>query len=851
MEDRRAATTNWSRDFGRPPKFFEGNLFERFHVDGRSYCSQEQVLWIFSEPVPLEAVTCVLQALGETVGDTVRDDADGTLFSFTFVSRTGSKLRRENIIASIDEMLSQLVQKSCREGVELVPFSAEQQDVWTDLRLEQDVVSRVANPCHLLAEVHVDGKSGEWSPDNASSLLGIYLVKLRRDSDFVSRAIELPSWDRFPLHLVMGHHAITWNGSVFFDSHDRCTLQDSHARLVPLTSVDRYPKLKDYASLVQYLYYRLQVHNSTFNHQREWPEIRFPLTKAGDLMMKPRARILLFKREQAMKTPLSVALMWAYTFVRGFTVAAVLRNLGARQTGLVGLRERGIASINDLISVFIRDVRDEIFVNGWDVEQVTKMMSLTFKDDQEMKWGENRKIARTRQGDQRRVEQLKNEVQLWVRTPGAVLALPMNVRGLDFFFDDSLKYLDDFSKMTMFIDEADEQVSSYDRNGTRIETAQYPKGAGNYDHETPPDSEDSEDMKFSTELFKDRRMQVVAHIVGVTATPVPILFTNHDTEFCFFDMPVAPNYIGRGTPDYCINKVQLHAIPPRPSRLRRSLYSGTTPKEWWKFEKKYLKPIFKGWGDSELFQAALICTSASTRLTILQKVGARAIAQFAGFPIAAVANNGRSSTIYLSSHFAALNQHKILTKLNERLEGSDSDSGHGGGRDVFRFGIPERFDIRDDNGAVYKRRHPSVLIEVGLAAFACVDISNVRCVFLETEAICGRERTYASFSRTEVVKDLYYHFPAGRKNVAITSRVLGRVKGVELSLDPDRRRRRAWMLDPVIKEVKKYGSLIVGALAVWQKHPGLTLHQINDRMQQQDMDEDEAEAWDRCYAAFI
>lgn len=164
----------------------------------------------------------------------------------------------------------------------------------------------------------------------------------------------------------------------------------------------------------------------------------------------------------------------------------------------------------------------------------------------------------------------------------------------------------------LFIDEADEKVSSIDSDETIVERACYPSGAGRITTrllmETESDDDVEERMALemeeeetretvkalcgvsdSTIAFEKCRLQVVPHIFLVTATPFPIFFTKHDKNFYMLSMDVAPNYIGYSTPDYRRNRIQHVPIcVKRPSANAEILY----PQDWWNIEKAVIERVF-------------------------------------------------------------------------------------------------------------------------------------------------------------------------------------------------------------------------------------------------------------------
>lgn len=852
------ARNSW-KDVAKRPRFVAGDLYKEFStLDWTDVHTERNIaIWQFKGSVPFEAVSCVLETIHENGLETVSETPEGTLFMFSYVTAPGKRLRShlgENHVPFMDLqdqeiLVERTLRKLRNQGICPLRFSPEEATNWEALLNAPEVLQCRVSDC-VLAVSFVHRESRLWSPNELASLMGCTLVKLRRTRRFeeiTTGDVVHGSLTTFPAALVEGRNEIVYGNCLFTDEVGQCILGDGSAYLLPLESVERFPELKPYAALIHYIFYRLQTLNTTINHKDDWPEIRFPFNQLRGFVSKQLARVICHKPEQAMKTILSVAIAWVYCFIRGFNVAMILRNVGARHTGLVGLSTKGVGGFNAILADLMEDVRGQFANNGWDFQTTLDLLSLKVKTDQGVKWGVDSRLKTTRRDDIRREVQLEEQASKLATEPGILLAFPMNVQSLEFFTDMMVK-IDNIHRTMVCIDEADEPVASFDRDETKIEKALYPQKAGpggfpleavgRNGNEDDDEVLDDEEWRRLLELFKHKRMKSVPHVIMVTATILPILFTNHDTAFFVMEMAVAPNYIGISTPPYCISRVEVNTdgVSEEIPGSRHVLTSDT----WWQNERSILHKIYHRWENITHFRAVLITTAGTTNMIAKQVVGAQAIVENTPFAITAVVNNGRFSCIYFSRHFHTLTSEGIRRRLMERLMGSSLELGEGvilpqleipeGARHTKMLAVPNSFRIIDKNTKEpYKRQHPSTHIEIVLASFDEMGLPNPRCAFLETEMICGREKSYVSFSRREMLTDLYYNFPAGR-NATTTSQVWGRVCGVFVQIDPILRERRIWTRKSVKDEQLLHKRIIRCVLDLLERFPGSTIEQINTKV---------------------
>ncbi|KAI8823756.1 uncharacterized protein EV422DRAFT_577206 [Fimicolochytrium jonesii] len=860
-DQKRSIQRRWDPASGLLPTVRLGNVYRDFHYMADEWTGgKTPALWVLQGSVPAEAVEEVLSSLKENGQDAVTDQADGTLFSFMFVSAAGTRTRRqcgipvEDVMAlleqakAVEEMLDDL--ESC--GICSVSFGQSEREEFGRFGGAHKGVESKHTDRVLITAFNPSDLSRVWSSSTTDCRFGCVHIKLRRSPTFRPQVdSQQLSWEPFT-DTQTRNPKIEWEGNVFVDKHEQCHIRDPEAKLFGLHSVERCDTLADYAPLIHYVFYRLQTLNTNINHQKGWPEIRFPFPRIFDFFNEPTARAVGYKPPQCFKTSMTAALAWAYAFVRGFTVTVILRNIGARQTGVVGFKTKGIATINRHIRRFIEEIADQIRDNGWDedLEDVIEALSLNIKTDQVMKWGESNSLRNTRLSDPRRAEGFAKQCDRLAAEVNSVLVLPLNISAM-YLFIETMKNVGQLKRTVVMIDEADEPISSYARNGTCIERTMYPTGAGpgclqselfdaNEDDDERDESEVEEEL---VDLFNDNHMKSIPHLIGITATIHPILFTNQDTLFYTFVMPVAPNYIGINTPKYCTHRVAIitDRLPVQPSQSRM-----LDADEWWSVERPVLERIYQRWeADKADFAACLITTSGTTCRVAKQQIGAIAIAHSTTFPIAAVVTNGVSTEINFSRHFWHVTPEAIRVQLVKRLKKRGDlkllpKASFGACRPrllpvdfeqlkIRVLPLANSFRIEDETGTIYTRQHPSVMIELVLAAFEAARLPHPRCCFLGTDVMCGREKSYVSFSGREAVTDMYQNYPAGQ-NMTKACQTTGRVCGVVTHANAKLKVRRLWINKDVYQDILFMQSLTDNVIQLLGKFRGESLDKISQRV---------------------
>ncbi|KAI8913088.1 hypothetical protein DFJ77DRAFT_466719 [Powellomyces hirtus] len=855
-QEKRQIRESWDeQESGRKPRFHIGDVYRGFLDSGDDWIGGETPsIWIFEQSVPFTAVAYVLEAVAENADATVTDKSNGTLFSMAFVAAPGTRLKQypgaermeAHTLTQYESLVNHYLNQLKQCGIESVAFNRSEHEAWRLICTQVD--DHRTSERILIATFTQDSNSTSWTPQHADSLIGYCHIKLRRTLRYQKQICSrLADWQRFPDTVATGHCKITWQGNTFVDNYTNCSISDPEARLLELDSVKRYPQLAQYAPLIHYVFYRLQTRNTTVGHMEGWPEIRYPFPQIFTFLEEDCARSLVHKPEQSMKTSLAAALMWVYCFVRGFNVAAIVRNIGARHTGLVGLATKGLNAINVIVREVINEVQEQLDANGWGKTAAVEALLLRMETDQEMKWGEDGYLKGTRTTDPRRVQQLDREADKFTTRPGLILACPLNHIALEFFAD-MMQRINRIHCSALFIDEVDESVSSENRHETNLEKGMYPDGAGSggfpahfgiYEDDDESTLADNELMKQKLkELFEQGRFRSIPHIIGLSATILPFLFTDQDTPFYVVSMDVAPNYIGHGTPSYCINSVETitEDMPqqPRLGTIRNS-------EDWWQIESSIVLKIFDCWDGVQVSRSALITTSSTTSRIEKQEYGAMAIAKNAPFPMAAVVNNGRFTDIHFTSHFHDLDLETIYERLEARLMGTGLELENYGS---LRFttsrsrmqilNLQNSLRISREIGGhreVYRRQHPSAIIEIVLSVFEAKNYSQVRYCFLETERLCGREKSYVSFSGRETLTDLYFNHPPGRDSTTV-SQAVGRLSGVYIPLQPILRERRLWIQESVWRDIQKYKRITTAALDVLSRFPGCTIRDISEQIMQ-------------------
>lgn len=184
--------------------------------------------------------------------------------------------------------------------------------------------------------------------------------------------------------------------------------------------------------LIHYLYFRLQTMHITPLPQPNFRPIRFPFDKLQHILDSEH-RTILFKPEQAMKTPLCVALIWVYSFIRGSNVAIALRSIGCRFTGIPGFTSKGVDSINSRVREFLGDIRNQLYDNGWVYDKVVRVLTLKVNFDADVEWGSDGSLRHRPLAHPSRISQIANEASNVHHTPGLLICFPLNKSGVEFF----------------------------------------------------------------------------------------------------------------------------------------------------------------------------------------------------------------------------------------------------------------------------------------------------------------------------------------------------------------------------------------------------------------------------------
>ncbi|KAJ3037344.1 hypothetical protein HDV00_001769 [Rhizophlyctis rosea] len=537
-------------------------------------------------------------------------------------------------------------------------------------------------------------------------------------------------------HIVSGGTLIKWNGNVFTSDHTSCHIT-ADAFLVELGSLQHFPSFRNYSTLLHYLHYRLQTENTNIDHQPDWPEICFPFAKMKWMYSDETLIGQLGKPTQSIKTDWSVSTAWIYAFIRGWTVAFMIRSVGARATGLVGLQVKGMQVINKRIVRFLEDNRDQFVDNGWDFDTVTEMMQLRLSTDADIKWGDggglSKGLRKRRKDDPRRLEWEEAQSQRLASTPGGCFVVPTNRTGVEYLakigamtgrMNHTVVLVDECamnpslpatgtrqeSKMRSTLQEPDrgraspffvrpndggaaaqmipclKEMMTHDAGeGSRAiragsNDASLVRVGDDDGNDGRLDDDEVEEVLTNAELereFKGGVLREIPHIVEISATLLASVFTNLGRNRYVQSMEVAPNYIGFDTPEYCISQVSERYIgssqPPANDEL--------TEETWWEAQGGVVQEIMEEWDGTTLPQSLLLTTSGTTSRIRKQHIGARAIVQNIEKPVVAIVNNGRWSALYFGGAFLhgssfATHQDRLRGKLVSRAEQRSTSSGH-------------------------------------------------------------------------------------------------------------------------------------------------------------------------------
>lgn len=738
------------------------------------------------------------------------------------------------------------------------------------------------------------GKSRTWDETDASSLSLLVISNIRKPavvSPAVQTAFVSPPLPEHPLCAVNGERILQYEGCTFRSKVSDCNIVNDgrHVHLRDPESPATHQSLESCRTLLLYLQYRLQTMNTNLNHQQGWPVITLPLNESDHVFNDEPTVCVLYKPPQSMKTFMSMAYAWTYAFIRGWVACFMIRSVGGRHTGLVSLRTKGVTTVNKHIRDFLRDVEPQFKQNGWNASELCALLQLKIKTDADIKWGdaEVKSLRGTRHDDPRRELRIVEQAQIISNTPGVCIAILANPTGVNFWADVLVK-VNRINKTVVFHDEADEGVSSSNRTLTKFEKAMYPEGcvqrAGEEIESGSEDEEDDEDEYFSCDdeeplefddaeslvrEFEKTRLSAVPHVILITATFLSLLFVNRRSKFYITPMKVPPNYIGIGTPDYCISKILHRDVPfNQPSASVR-----LTVAEWWAIEGATLTRIFESW-TADRSAALLMTTSGTTNMISKQETGANAIVKNATFPVVCIVNNGRRSLVHVASRFlgsasnsetAAKLDQVLQENLAHRAKLQETHWGTRGDIIVTQEGDVHTFDLRSfcicqtlqevkvhhkivTDVAVYHRQHPSLLFEVACALFQIMLTRHpFRIVFLETDTIAGREKTYCTFDFDFTLTDLLFVHKT-KRNIATTLQTFGRPASVFTQLDPALRKRCIWTPSAVWQEAHLGLRQLDLCVGVSKKFPGHTLEQIEERVAGKStilLTDEEKEAWSR------
>jgi hypothetical protein len=523
---------------------------------------------------------------------------------------------------------------------------------------------------------------------------------------------------------LSGGREIQYGGVRFTSASGPMTV--SGVFLPPIESLKHFPQLRPYSALLRYLFYRLQTEDMRVKPIAGSKAIPFPFRKTRWMFDTGFITGICYRETQGMKTQLGTAYAWVYSFYRGWTVCFMIRSVNVRQTGMVGIQIKGVARINGLIATFLEDVRDQFAANGWDFDEVRKLLRLQVKTDMEVKWGlpSEKSLKGTRIDDPRRTERRVKQSKFVAETPGACLVVPTNPSGVDFLFE-VIERCGRVQYTANIHDEADESVSTSNRDGTILEKKMYPKGS-NVDFDEwkrredakrakgkgkgkekesgvksrrgrliidseDDDEEDSglvdldqirllvrEDDMDGFPLpnpdiepyYKDTKLAAIQQSIEITSTTAASMLANRRRKLYIFGMEADPHYIGIFTD--CLFNVMIRNLPFSQPTAGASLL----PDAWWQWERRTLTSVFAEWKDVPLPRSLLITTSGTTNRIAKQEAGAHAIVQNCGAysvvenadeTVLAVVNNGNYTAIYFGEDFLSAEGCGSLSDFSELL----------------------------------------------------------------------------------------------------------------------------------------------------------------------------------------
>ena len=672
----------------RPPlQFICADVGQDFLINAPGWVGQLlPAVWHLGLPFSLPDALRILECFIEHGRETLAPAPQGSLIVIHYVAASGRLLSarssssrevlssegvsttlgsiRERCVRELRSLMDRLVEQglSLQLMGEYAAFSGTGlEGIASNLYENDDMINILYDPSGSL----------NWGPEETGSLMGCALMRLTPAASHSGpQFVEAPNVVPLPSLLVEGEKRIFYRGNIFTSKPG--PLLEGFGLLRNLESVAEFPVLLDIAPVIHYLFSRLQTWNTNLDHQEEWEEIRYPLEEA-DMIFDDRALVIFTKLCQSLKTAVSVVVAWTYCFIRGFVVSIALRSVGCRATGLVGLSTKGTEALNELLRSFLEDIRDELSRNDWNIDEVHQLVSLKVHTDSDLKWGQNGNLRRTAVYDDRRIIQLDNAADRLARTPGSCFVFPANVTGVDFFCD-ILARTRKTNKAVFINDEADEFVSSVKRNRTHMERACYPSGAADPsagEQWVETDLSELGDELAPEDLFRTQRLRAIPHIWNISATPIPLLFTDTSAPLHFTEMSVAPNYIGFETPDHCVSRIEVLTDIP----LLTQPTGRASADAFWEAEGPVLESIVSAW-DEDIsswggevpdgsISAALVITSFTTSKIVHQSILAECIVKMLPGCVAIV-NNSHHTMIFLPTRFSVLRTGTLSECLRER-----------------------------------------------------------------------------------------------------------------------------------------------------------------------------------------
>lgn len=510
---------------------------------------------------------------------------------------------------------------------------------------------------------------------------------------------------------------------------------------------------------------------------------------------KRKHHTILYKPMQSMKTDWAVMIMWVESLIFNKVMLYSVRSPGARPSGLPSLMSKGVNKINTKLMDFLNDISDELRLKLMATPaEIHEKIRLECVSDQDMKHVKNAEGKFTYNvalfiKENHRNQQLEN----FMNDGRCCLLLPMNATAFKFYSDlmtrlhnnNGLSFVPKFGAI---FDEHDEIVTDYELNKSKVHEAVYGgegKGSLNAaDMQVPDEEENDADDRDAAEAMEflfdgtDSLSSLFDALYYPTATPMALIESYHRHPLYLAQMPVAHNYVGLGTPDYCTKTITVVPMDPN------GKWNGLQPyrailSHWNMLDRPRAKPRIALLvndrtstvaGQVDLAEEMILFSNESIKTTK---------------PLAVVVNNGNYTRLFFSDHFRV-----YFDGLQRRIALANValPAGFAWNDSALQLEISDRLWVNlgnqmavfDEHRVKYERRHASVIIAVAQAAFSGLQNLPLRLFFLETMQTAQREKTYCSFDRSILLRAMHLHHKDPNRNVANTAlQTMGRNCGVD------------------------------------------------------------------------